>query len=169
MNQTSQRHKPWLMMGMLGLLLGITSIPSVGMAKGMDEQFMMLMAARNAVKAQKYDIAIQRYRKVLRKSESHVEVRAELGWVLLKTGKFKDGQREFEAVLAKDPNNTNALRGRLESARKSKDLKAEFEVLNRLVRVSPNDRELRKQLALALHNQGKYAEAEKHLGILMGE
>ena len=114
-------------------------------------------------------MAIVRYRKLLKMPGTHVNARSELGWVLIKAGKYEEGQREFEAVLKTDSKNANALRGKLEGARKTKDQKAEYEVLTQLVGLSPKDRELRKQLAVALHNQGKYDEAEKHLVILMGE
>jgi len=40
-------------------------------------------------------------------------------------------------------------------------------VLERLVMVLPEDRDLRMQLAVELHNRGRYAEAEKHLNILL--
>ena len=33
--------------------------------------------------------------------------------------------------------------------------------------VLPEDRDLRMQLAVELHNRGRYAEAEKHLNILL--
>ncbi len=156
----------------MGTLVGSLvegELQSTAQAKPLDDQFMVLMAARNATKAKRYETAIDRYRKLLKMNSAHPEARVELGWVLLKVDKFSEGQQEFEKVLRKDPNNVNALRGRLEGARKRRDGKAEYEVLDRLVRLSPDDRSLRKQLALALHNQGKFAEAEKHLAILMGE
>lgn len=151
------------------LMLGLSSLSSVAMAEAMDDQFMLLMGARNAAKAEKYETAIERYQKLVAMPGDHVEAQSELGWLLIKVGKFQEGQRAFEAVLKADPNNLTALRGRLEGARKAKDHKTENAVLTRLVRLSPQDRELRKQLAVALHNQGKYEEAEQHLAILMGE
>lgn len=42
-------------------------------------------------------------------------------------------------------------------------------VLNRMVELMPEDRGLRLQLALDLHNQGKYLEAERHFVILLQE
>jgi tetratricopeptide (TPR) repeat protein len=36
-----------------------------------------------------------------------------------------------------------------------------------LVGRTPEDRGLRFRLAVALHNQGKYLEAEKHFGVLL--
>jgi len=151
------------------LVLGLSGMVNLAMAEAMDEQFMLLMGARNAAKAKKYETAIERYQKLVAMPGDHVEAQSELGWLLIKADRFQEGQRAFEAVLQADPNNLNALRGKLEGARKSKDQKTENAVLARLVRLSPQDRELRKQLAVALHNQGNYEEAEQHLAILMGE
>lgn len=161
--------KTGLVAVMMALILVVAVAPDVVKAEAMDDQFMMLMGARNAAKAEKYDTAIDRYRKLIKMPGTHVKAQAELGWILIKVGKYQDGQREFESVLKADPNNVDALRGRLEGVRKAKDQKSEYEVLTKLVRLSPQDRELRKQLAVALHNQGRYEEAEQHLAILMGE
>jgi predicted Zn-dependent protease len=38
---------------------------------------------------------------------------------------------------------------------------------DQLLRHTPEDRGLRFRLAVALHNQGKYLEAEKHFGVLL--
>lgn len=154
---------------MMAMVLVIAIVPDVVKAEAMDDQFMMLMGARNAAKAEKYDTAIDRYRKLIKMPGTHVKAQAELGWILIKVGKYQDGQREFESVLKADPDNVDALRGRLEGVRKAKDQKSEYEILMKLVRLSPQDRELRKQLAVVLHNQGRYEEAEQHLAILMGE
>ncbi len=155
--------------GLLVSLLGMSGPQLEVYAEPLDDQFIVLMAARNATKAKRYETAIERYGKLLKMNHAHRDARVELGWVLLKVGKFKQGQKEFETVLRQDPSHVSALRGRLEGARKRKDQKAEHEVLSRLVQLSPEDRGLRKQLALALHNQGKFAEAEKHLAILLKE
>ena len=40
-------------------------------------------------------------------------------------------------------------------------------IWDQLVRRTPEDRELRFRLAVALHNQGKYLEAEKHFDVLL--
>lgn len=159
----------WFGVSVLVLAMGMTCFTSMVLAEGLDDEFMMLMGARNAAKAKKYDTAIERYKKVLKMPGTHVEAQSEFGWVLLKAGKYQEGQQAFEAVLKADPNNVDALRGQLEGVRKAKDQKSEYEVLTKLVRLSPQDRELRKQLAVALHNQGRYEEAEQHLAILMGE
>ncbi|MEE8424096.1 MAG: hypothetical protein V3S49_06100 [Thermodesulfobacteriota bacterium] len=42
-------------------------------------------------------------------------------------------------------------------------------VLNRMVEMMPEDRDLRLELALDLHNHGKYLEAERHFVILLKE
>ncbi len=172
MNNTANRFRNfnvWVGVGVLVMVMGVTSDSNMAMAKDLDEQFIMLMAARNAAKAEKYQTAIDRYKKLVKMPGTHLKTRSEFGWVLMKVGKYRAGQQQFEMVLKTDPNNVNALRGRLEGVRKAKDRKAEYEVLTKLVHLSPKDRGLRKQLALALHNQGKYEEAEKHLAILMGE
>jgi tetratricopeptide (TPR) repeat protein len=40
-------------------------------------------------------------------------------------------------------------------------------IWEQLVGQRPEDRDLRFRLAVALHNQGKYLEAEKHFGVLL--
>jgi thioredoxin-like negative regulator of GroEL len=59
------------------------------------------------------------------------------------------------------------LKGLLEVLKKSGQKDDAFKVLTQLVRVLPEDRDLRMQLAVELHNRGRYAEAEKHLDILL--
>ena len=44
-----------------------------------------------------------------------------------------------------------------------------IKVLNKLIKTAPEDRELRLWLAVELHNQGRYREAEKHFVILLKE
>ncbi len=47
--------------------------------------------------------------------------------------------------------------------------KEAINVLNRLVKVAPEDRKLRLWLAIELHNQQRYKEAEKHFVVLLRE
>lgn len=42
-----------------------------------------------------------------------------------------------------------------------------IKVLNKLIKTAPEDRELRLWLAVELHNQGRYREAEKHFVALL--
>ncbi|HHT9137099.1 MAG TPA: tetratricopeptide repeat protein [Candidatus Wunengus sp. YC60] len=42
-----------------------------------------------------------------------------------------------------------------------------IKVLNKLIKTAPEDRDLRLWLAVELHNQGRYREAEKHFVILL--
>lgn len=134
-----------------------------------DETFLLLMAARNAAKAHKYETSIKRYHQLLEKKPQSQEARMELGWVYLKSEKLQDARREFQTVLNTEPRNMGALKGLLESLKKSGEKAEALKILEQLVARIPDDRDLRMQLALELHNQGKYAEAEKHLGILLKE
>lgn len=137
--------------------------------KKANETFLFLMAARNAAKAGKYETAINRYHRLLEKYPQLTEARKELGWVLLDTDKVQEAIKEFEIVLKVTPHDKNALRGLLEGFRKTKKKQGISMALERLVTLVPEDNDLRLQLAIELHNQGKYAEAEKHLSILLGE
>lgn len=133
----------------------------------LDETFLLLMAARNAAKTKQYEQSISRYYRLLERDPKFTDARAELGWVLLVAGKPGEARKQFEAVLESKPRDAQALKGLLEVLKKSGEKDDAFTVLERLVMVLPEDRDLRMQLAVELHNRGRYAEAEKHLNILL--
>lgn len=132
-----------------------------------DNNFLLLMAARNAAKAKQYDQSVNRYYELLEKNPQFTVARTELAWVLLLSGKAEEARRHFEAVLDTKPRDPEALKGLLEVLKKSGRKDEVFKVLEQLVMVLPEDRDLRMQLAVELHNRGRYAEAEKHLNILL--
>lgn len=135
--------------------------------EGLDETFLLLMAARNATKAKQYERSVDRYHQLLEKDPKFNQARTELGWVLLLAGKPKKAGRHFETVLETKPRDAEALKGLLEARKKSGKKDDAFKVLEQLVMVLPEDRDLRMQLAVELHNRGRYTEAEKHLNILL--
>lgn len=45
--------------------------------------------------------------------------------------------------------------------------KESIKVLNRIIRIAPEDREVRLWLAIELYNQKRYREAEKHFVVLL--
>ena len=53
---------------------------------------------------------------------------------------------------------------RLKNVGKKKEA---IRILRKLVRVTPKDREIRQRLAVELHNQKKYKEAERHFQLLL--
>lgn len=133
------------------------------------ETFLLLMAARNALRIGKYDTAINRYRRLLAKSPQLAAARKELGWVLLDIDKAPEAIKEFTIVFKAAPQDIGALKGLLEGFRKTENKQEVFRFLELLVTLVPEDRGLRLQLATKLHNKGKYAEAEKHISILLEE
>lgn len=134
-----------------------------------DEHFLLLMGARNAAKAGKHDTSVRRYRKLLERDPRLNDARRELGWVLIAAGRVAEAQEEFRVALHANPKDTEAWKGILEALRKT-DQKDEFlKVLDRLVELEPTRKDLRMQLALELHNRGQFAEAEKHIVVLLGE
>jgi Flp pilus assembly protein TadD len=147
------------------------SLAGAGWALGqdgkVDDKFLLLMGARNAAKAKQYERSITRYHQLLEKDPGFTEARAELGWVLVQAGRPDQARKQFETVLETHPRHAGALKGLLEVLKKSGQKDDAFKVLTQLVRVLPEDRDLRMQLAVELHNRGRYAEAEKHLNILL--
>lgn len=134
-----------------------------------DEDFLLLMGARNAAKAGKHDTSVRRYRKLLERDPRLNDARRELGWVLIAAGKVAEAQEEFRVALHANPKDVEAWKGILEALRKT-DQKDEFlKVLDRLVELEPTRKDLRMQLALELHNRSRFAEAEKHIAVLLGE
>jgi len=127
------------------------------------------MAARNAAKFGKHETAVARYRQLLDKAPQLTEARVELGWVLLKANKLEESLAEFQRAVEDDPRHEGALRGLLEAYRKAEHKAGALEVLTKLVALFAQDRDLRTQLAIELHNQGKFEEAERHFVILLGE
>lgn len=133
----------------------------------LDETFLLLMAARNAAKAKEYEQSVNRYQRLLEKDPGLTDARTELGWVLVRTGKPDEARTHFKTVLQSKPRDAEALKGLLESLKKSGQEDEVFKVLKELVAVLPDDRDLRMQLAVELHNRGRYTEAEEHLNILL--
>lgn len=62
---------------------------------------------------------------------------------------------------------TNSLSLLAEVLARAEKREEAIRVWNRLVSQMPEDRGLRLRLAVALHNQGKYLEAEKHFVVLL--
>ena len=146
-------------------------LAGAGWALGQDgkvnDNFLLLMGARNAAKAKEYDRSVARYERLLEKDPGLTEARTELGWVQVQAGQLDQARKQFETVLATNPGDAGALKGLLEVSKKLGQKDEAFKVLEQLVKVLPEDRDLRMQLAVELHNRGKYAEAEKHLNILL--
>ncbi len=135
----------------------------------LDETFLLLMGARNAAKAGEPETAISRYQRLVDRNSGPAEARHELGWVLLMVERLNEAAEQFETVLKENPNHVLALRALLDTYKKSARNEETFEILQRLVTLVPDDRDLRLQLALELHKRGRYAEAEKHIRILLPE
>lgn len=134
-----------------------------------DEHFLLLMGARNAAKAGQHDTSVRRYRKLLERDPRLNDARRELGWVLIAAGRVAEAQGEFRAALDANPKDTEAWKGILEALRKTNQKDEFLKVLDRLVELEPARKDLRMQLALELHNRGRFAEAEQHIVVLLGE
>ena len=52
---------------------------------------------------------------------------------------------------------------------KAEKKKEAIKVLSKLIKIAPEDREVRLWLAIELHNQKRYREAEKHFAMLLKE
>lgn len=134
-----------------------------------DENFLLLIGARNAAKADKHDTAVRRYRKLLERDPLLNDARRELGWVLIAAGKIPEAEGQFRIALHTNPKDTEAWKGLLEALRKAEKKDEVLKVLQRLAEFEPTRRDLRMQIALELHNRGRFVEAEKHVVVLLGE
>ncbi len=160
----------WTVILLAIALIGVAfAAPAQERQSQIDEHFLLLMGARNAAKAGKHDTSVRRYRTLLARDSRLNDARRELGWVLIAAGRAAEAQEEFRVALHANPKDTEAWKGILEVLRKT-DQKDEFlKVLDRLVELEPTRKDLRMQLALELHNRGRFAEAEKHIVVLLGE
>lgn len=151
-------------------LIGVAfTAPAQERESRIDENFLLLMGARNAAKAGKHDASVRRYRTLLEKDPRLNDARRELGWVLIAAGRVAEAQEEFRVALHANPKDAEAWKGILEALRKT-DQRDEFlKALDRLVDLEPTRKDLRMQLALELHNRGRFMEAERHIVILLGE
>ena len=147
-------HSPTDILGTVVLSVVACLLSTVMQVQGaqLDEDFLLLMAARNAAKAERYEVAAQRYRKLLQRTPAHPDARTELGWVLVNSGNFDEGQKEFAKVLQKNPGNIPALRGRFEGLKKSGKKAEALTLLEQLVQLFQ-----------------QYEEAEAHFSMLLQE
>lgn len=152
------------------LLVGFTSLATAQEPEGkIDERFLLLMGARNATKAGMPHVAVKRYRALLTRNPHLHEIQQELGWVLMATGQLADAEQQFRLVLDAHPDNTQAWTGLLETLRKTNKHDEILTTLTRLVDLEPLRKDMRMQLALELHNRGKFVDAERHIAVLLGE
>lgn len=164
------RHARWHTAIFSALLIGaICATPTHAQDTKIDEHFLLLMGARNAVKAGKHETAIARYHKLLAQNPSLHDARRELGWVLIAAGKHQEAEEQFRTLVQANPRDTEGWKGLLEASRKSGKRDEALTALERLVELEPRRRDLRMQLALELHNRGRFAEAETHIAALLGE
>jgi len=132
-----------------------------------DKNFLLLMGARNAVKAGKPDTAVRRYQKLLAHNPLRNDVRKELGWMLIAAGQIPEAEEQFRRAITTTPTDTQAWEGLLDTLRKTHKQNEVLLALRRLVTLDPTRRDLRMFLALELHNHNRFGEAEQHLAILL--
>lgn len=167
---TMTTHARWRTAILSAALIGATfTAPTYAQESPIDAHFLLLMGARNAAKAGKHETAVARYRRLLDSRPSSHDARQELGWVLMATGRIQEAEEQFQIVLKANPKDAGAWKGLLEALRKSGKRDEVVKALERLVELEPVRRDLRMQLALELHNRGRFVEAERHIVILLGE
>ena len=96
----------------------------------------------------------------------------EFSGLLAKLEKTEEALELCEKVLTFEPQNTEALMLKVNLLLRLKNVgkkKEAIRILRKLVRVTPKDREIRQRLAVELHNQKKYKEAERHFQLLLKE
>jgi len=153
----------------VALIGAVCAAPTYAQEPNIDENFLLLMGARNAAKAGKHETAIARYRRLLDHRPSYPDARQELGWALMAAGRIPEAEEQFRIGLQTSPKDIEIWKGLLEAARKGGKPQEILKALERLVELEPARRDLRMQLALELHNRGRFAEAERHIVMLLGE
>lgn len=133
----------------------------------LDHNFILLMAARNAVKAGKPEKALTRYRTLLSTSSHPAEVQQEFGWLLITMKRFTEAEQQFQHTIDAQPTHTAGWTGLLEVYRQTSNTSKLMTTLTHLITLDPSNRDIRAQLALELHNHKRYTEAETHLTILL--
>ncbi|MFQ5901567.1 MAG: hypothetical protein ACE5IH_08435 [Thermodesulfobacteriota bacterium] len=78
---------------------------------------------------------------------------------------------QYNRIMRAEPErkDINLLHRLVEVLKKAEKNEEVVEVLNRMVGLMPEDKELRLRLAVALHLQDRYLEAEQHFVILLRE
>ncbi|MCZ7625637.1 MAG: hypothetical protein C3F12_05540 [Candidatus Methylomirabilota bacterium] len=164
------RQTRWRAVMLSAALIGaVFTAPTHAEESKIDEHFLLLMGARNAAKAGKHETAIARYRRLLEHRPSYPDAGQEFGWALVAAGRIQEAEEQFRIILQTNPKDIEAWKGLLEAARKGGKQHEILKSLERLVELEPARRDLRMQLALELHNRGRFAEAEAHIVILLGE
>lgn len=164
-----KRVAQWAAILAVALISTGVAAPAYPQEPKIDENFLLLMGARNAAKMGNHDLAIVRYQRLLEGSPTLYDARRELGWVMITAGRIPDAEEQFLFVLQAHSRDTESWKGLLEAWRKSGKRNEVLKALERLVELEPKRRDLRMQLALELHNRGRFAEAEKHIAVLLGE
>ena len=165
----NKRVVQWTVILAVALIGTAVAVPAYPQEPQMDENFLLLTGARNATKMGNHNLAIIRYRRLLEGSPTLYDARRELGWALIAAGRISEAEEQFQSVLHAHPRDTESWKGLLEAGRKSGKRNEIVQALERLVELEPKRRDLRMQLALELHNRGRFAEAEQHIAVLLGE
>ncbi len=74
-------------------------------------------------------------------------------------GRFEEARKAYIEALAQDPNRIDALRGLAKLCRDTNDAPAAIPFLQRIVKLTPRDSAVHRDLALALERVGRLDEA----------
>jgi tetratricopeptide (TPR) repeat protein len=106
------------------------------------------------------DEAVRHYRTVLKTTDT-IPIHNDLGYALLKLGRFEEAAEEYHKVYSATPNDPNVLNKFGYALTQAGKFDESILILNKAIQIAPDLIELRFNLGLALTESNKLTEAAK--------
>ncbi|NPA94335.1 MAG: tetratricopeptide repeat protein [Thermodesulfobacteria bacterium] len=106
-------------------------------------------------------VQILQYKMALYMNPDDLETRNKLGIAYWLANRLKEAQKEFQAVLEKDPRNFNALDGMGLVLLKAGDLKSALSYFNKAEEINPSDVLVHVHKAVTFERMGKDESAQE--------
>ncbi len=124
-----------------------------------ENQAVLLGAARNAVRQQKWDVALARFEEYFKRYGEDFELRKEYAGVLVQAGRLPDALAEFRRLAAQKPGDRDVLVSLADAAVQAREYALAVATLARVLQMAPGDREAAVKLARAYVFDGDFAYA----------
>ena len=146
---------------MLLLLLQGVAVVGAEEASFSDEAEIMLLAARNALKAGHQEKAIQQYRTLVQRYPNVSEGHHELGWLLIQQGAREEGLTHVKRGMTNDPNNSRSRVQLVEALLFDRRFQEAKQELDLLLEAFPSDVQVKVQLANYYAHRRRFPQAER--------